>query len=209
MRVVIIPVAAEDDNPTIALAIESIRLHTTYDIVTIGHDLGVAEHIHCPQPNPRDRWANTDRAMRAACERYETFIWSADDIYWTRPADPVMWALGDLAVTQRRGRYGLRKQTTLEWLQAHDLPTWDYEAHVPMPIDAALMLDVLRTIEHVPRLDKRTLYGNLAGTPDVVAPDVKVRTPDIADTPWLSSDGALHIDLVRERVAARSPAVRV
>jgi hypothetical protein len=198
---VVIPLAVEDDNPTIGLAIESIQLHTNYDIVTIGHDLGVAEHIYCQQSvHARDKWANTDRAMRTACERYETFIWSADDIYWTRPADPVMWALGDLTVTQRRGEYGPRKQVTLEWLQAQDLPSWDYEAHVPMPIDAALMLDVLGTIEHAPRLDKRTLYGNLAGTPDMIAPDVKVRTPDIADTPWLSSDGALHIDLVRERV---------
>ena len=200
MRVVI-PVAVEDDNPTIGLAIESIRLHTTYDIVTIGHDLGVAEHIYCPQSlQSRDRWANTDRAMRAACERYETFIWSADDIYWTRPADPLMWALGDLAETVRRAEHGRRKQVTLEWLRAQDLPTWDYEAHVPMPIDAAIMLDVLGTIEHAPRLDKRTLYGNHAGIPDMIAPDVKVRTPDIADTAWLSSDGALHIELIRDHL---------
>jgi hypothetical protein len=199
--IIVIPTAMEDDNHTIALAIESIQLHTDHDIVTVGHDLGVAEHIHCPQStHSRDRWANTDRAMRAACERYETFIWSADDIYWTRPADPLMWALGDLAETGRRAEHGRRKQVTLEWLRAQDLPTWDYEAHVPMPIDAAIMLDVLGTIEHAPRLDKRTLYGNHAGIPDMIAPDVKVRTPDIADTPWLSSDGTRHIDLIEAKI---------
>lgn len=208
MRVVI-PVAEEDHNPTITLAIESIQLHTTYDIVTIGHDLGVAEHIHCSQaPHARNRWANTDRAMRAACERYETFIWSADDIYWTRHADPIMWSLGDLTVTERRGEHGRRKQATLEWLRAQDLSTWDYEAHVPMPIDAALMLDVMGTIEQVPRLDKRTLYGNLTGTPGTIAPDVKVRTPDIADTPWLSSDGTLHIDLIETRIRSHLASTR-
>lgn len=198
---VVIPVAAEDDNPTIALAIESIRLHTDYDIVTIGHDLGVTEHINVEQsPHVRDRWANTDRAMRAACERFDTFIWSADDIYWTRPAEPVMWALGDLADTERRGDHGRRKQATLEWLQAHELPTWDYEAHTPMPVNAEVMLEALSTIQHAPRLDKRTLYGNLAGQPEVIAPDVKMRTPDIVDAPWLSSDGTLHIDLIERRI---------
>lgn len=198
---VAIPTADEANNPTLALAIESIRRHSPYDIVTIGHNHGLTDHIDLPQATNRHaRWVNTDNAMRTACEHFETFIWSNDDIYWTRPAEPVRWALGHLADTTRKNAYGRRKQATHAWLSKHDLPTWDYEAHVPMPINAAAMLEALGIIATTPTLDKRSLYGNLTGQPDLIAPDVKVRTHEIPNTPWLSSDGTGHLDAITQAI---------
>ena len=199
--VIVIPVAAEDTNPTLPLAIASIREHTDYRIVTIGHDFGLCEHIPMAQNTRRPaRWANTDNAMRLACEHFDTFIWSNDDIYWTRPVEPVRWALGHLADTTRKNAYGRRKQATHAWLRKHDLPTWDYEAHVPMPINAAAMLEALGIIATTPTLDKRSLYGNLTGQPDLIAPDVKVRTRETPSTPWLSSDGTGHLDAITQAI---------
>lgn len=193
-RCVVIPVAVEASNPTLPLAIESIRTHTDYDVVTMGHDHGLAEHVNVNQsPHPQHRWANTDAIMRAACERFDQFIWSADDIYWTRPAEPVKWALGDLSNTLRRGAHGRRKQATCTWLMEHGVPTWDYESHTPMPIESGPMLDVLAIVKAEPLLDKRTLYGNMTGRPDLVAPDVKVRDVIVPDTPWVSSAGTAYI----------------
>lgn len=200
-RIVVIPVAQESTNPTLALAIESIRRHTDYDVVTMGHDHGVAEHIYSPQSEHlRDRWANTDHAMRVACENFEHFIWSADDIYWTRPAEPIRWAIGDLATTLRKGKHGPRKQATLAWLRAHNMPTWDYEAHVPLNIESAPMLTALDIIKQRPLLDKRTLYGNMTGEPDLVAPDVKMRTDDLPDAPWVSSVGARYLEAIASKI---------
>lgn len=183
---VVIPVADEPSNDTLELAVASIHAHTPYDVLTIGKDFGVAEHIHHTQT--RDPWANTDNAMRIACDRLETFIWSADDIYWTRPAEPVRWALGRLGTTIRRGHYGRRKDATRDWLQSHHLPIWDYESHTPMPIDSTAMLEALTIIQSEPALDKRSIYGNLTGEPDVIADDVKIReaATTIPNTPWVS-----------------------
>jgi hypothetical protein len=207
MTVVVIPVADEPTNPTLPLAIESIRRHTEYDILTIGHDFGVAEHVHLDQsPVLRDRWANTDRAMRLACEHLPTFIWSADDTYWTRPAEPIRWALGDLSdAALMRGAPGRRKTATIQWLLEHGLPTWDYEAHVPLLVESAAMIAALDIIATNPTLDKRTIYGNLTGQPDLIAPDVKVRTPEIPDTPWLSSIDTLHLDKIAPLVRQDTP----
>lgn len=200
-RIVVIPVAQEQTNPTLALAIDSIRRHTDYDVVTIGHDHGVAEHIYSPQSELlRDRWANTDRAMRVACENFEHFIWSADDIYWTRPAEPVRWAIGELATTLRKGKHGPRKQATLAWLREQGLSTWDYEAHVPMPIESAPMQIALDKVNRSPLLDKRTVYGNLTGEPDLVAPDVKMRDDSMPDAPWISSVGARHMEAIAAHI---------
>lgn len=184
---VVIPVADEPDNPTLALAIATIREHTDYDIVTIGKDYGLAEHIDMGQgPDP---FANTDAAMRLACERFEQFVWSNDDIYWTRPSEPVRWALGGLTHPLGSGFYDKRRRATRNWLLANGLPLYDYEAHVPMRVDAQPMTTVLEAAERNRRMDKRTLYGNLTGLPDVIAADVKVRRTDVArpDSPWISS----------------------
>lgn len=202
---VVIPVANEPENPTLKLAIASIRAHTDFDVVTIGHDHGLAEHIPTVQ-QPGQPFANTDLAMRVACERLERFIWSADDIYWMRPAEPVRWALGQLGRTLNRGVYGRRKATTRDWLQAHGLPTWDYESHTPMPIQADAMLETLEHIKREPALDKRTVYGNLTGEPDVIAEDVKVRerATVIPDAPWVSDhDHSPISDQLRAHVTER------
>jgi len=53
------------------------------------------------------------------------------------------------------------------------------------------MLEVLTHITTDPMLDKRSMYGNTTGTPDLVAPDVKLRTrrDTIPTAAWVSTEG--------------------
>lgn len=202
--IVVIPVADEPVNPTLPLAIETIRRHTDYDIVTIGRNHRVARHLHLAQsPRGHDRFINTDNAMRLACHHFDTFIWSADDTYWTRPAEPTRWALGQLPGTHDTGT-NTRKANTRKWLLEHGHPTWDYEVHVPMLIDAAPMREVMTIIKESGPLDKRSLYGNLTGQPDLIAPDVKIRNNEdpIPDAPWISSNGTHQWETITHLVGA-------
>jgi len=204
MAVVVIPVAASPRNDTLALAIASIHHHTDYQVATIGHDLGLADQ-HLPMAQGHDVFVNTNNAMRLACETFEHFIWSADDIYWLDDAQPVMWAIGKLETRAERGIYTRRKLATRDRLVMMDLPTWDYEAHVPMPIRSDVMLEALDIVATRPLLDKRSLYGNMLGDPDVIAPDVKVRTAhqSLPDGPWLSSHEAVQRHAIAAHVTAR------
>ena len=190
---VVIPVAAEPRNPSLPYAIASIRKHTTYTPVTVGHDHGICYHIPAIQTLGRANiFRNTDNHMRTAIrELGEPFIWSADDIYWLRPAEPIRWAIGDLNHATGNTVYTQRKRHTAATLHALGYPQWDYEAHVPMLVDPEPMLEALALTDADPMLDKRSLYGNLTGTPDITAPDVKVRSrrDPLPDASWASSEG--------------------
>lgn len=195
-RYVVIPVADEPRNASLPYAIESIRRHTTYTPVTVGHDHGLCDHIPSPQLPGRDSiFRNTDRhADTALRELGEPFIWSADDIYWLKPAPPVRWALGDLENTTGATVYARRKRATAEWLRRRFHPTWDYEAHTPMLFEPDPLTEVLDIIlrQGWSTLDKRSLYGNLTGHPDIIGADVKVRTrrQPLPNAPWASTEGS-------------------
>lgn len=187
---VVIPTADEPRNPSLPYALASIRKHTPHTPLTIGKDWGLCEHLPAKQLAGRANiFTNTDNAMRIACELGEPFIWSADDIYWLHPAEPVRWAIGKLEDAAGPTVYARRKRATAAWLTDRGLPTYDYEAHVPMLIQPETMLEVLAHIRVDPTLDKRSLYGNLTGTPDIIAPDVKVRSrrDPLPDAPWAST----------------------
>lgn len=131
--------------------------------------------------------------MRTACNTdwiSDPFIWSNDDIFWTRPATPIRWALGDLREDTRRNVYGQRKHRTADILDHLGLPTYDYESHTPVPVTKADMLEALRYCTEGGTM--RSLYGNLTGEPDIIAPDVKVRSrkDPLPDAPWASSNGS-------------------
>lgn len=190
---VVVPTAVEPTNPSFAYAVASIRRHTDYDIVTIGHNVGHEPHIPTKQLKG-NIFTNTDLAMQAACNTPwigPEFIWSADDIYWLKPAEPIRWAIGKLEDAHGSTVYAQRKRHTAAWLNARGLPTFDYESHTPLLIQPGAMLDVLAYIDREPMLDKRSLYGNLTGEPDIIAADVKVRSrrDPIPDAPWASTDG--------------------
>lgn len=194
VRHVAIPVAVEQSNDALAYALASIATHTDLEPVTIGHDFGLCQHIHTTQnPGVLHARANTNAAMRAACETAwisDPFVWSNDDVYWLQPADPIRWALGMLEDADGSSLNRQRKRETAAILAARGLPTYDYEAHVPMLVDKATMLEVLDIVDTNPNvLEKRSLYGNMTGLPDRIAPDVKLRNPANRhrDTEWAST----------------------
>lgn len=185
---VVIPVAVEPRNHSLPLALASIHRHTAYHPVTIGHDHGLCSHIPTIQQRARvNAFTNTDLAMRVACETdwiSDPFVWSADDIYWLEPAEPIRWALGNLDDAQGDTVYTRRKRDTAELLRGRGLPSFDYESHTPLLIHKAPMLEAL-TLGG----EKRSVYGNLTGEPDIVTADVKLRkhTDPIPDAPWVST----------------------
>lgn len=206
---VVIPTAVEPRNPSLSYALASIRKYTTYTPVTVGHDYGLCDHIPSPQLAGRANiFTNTDRHMQTALrELGEPFIWSADDIYWLEPAEPVRWAIGHLEDATGNTIYARRKRATAAWLRQRFHPTHDYEAHVPMLVDPGPMIEVLDLILRLgwSGLDKRSLYGNLTGQPDHVAPDVKLRQTGapLPDTPWVSThhDPGLYRNLRHDLAA--------
>jgi hypothetical protein len=186
---VIIPVADEPSNPSLPVALASIAEHTDYYPVTVGRDHGlITQHIATvQQPGLTQAFANTDLAVRVACETAwvsDPFILSADDIYWTEPAAPIRWALGNLADAQGSTVYAQRKRATAALLEALGLPTFDYESHTPLLIHKAPMLEALALGG-----EKRSVYGNLTGLPDHVGPDVKLRrrSEPRPAAPWYST----------------------
>jgi len=185
--IVVLPVANEPRNLSLPHAVASIRKHTEFEPVTFGmKDFGLCRHIHVDEPRDT-KFANEARVMRKALETIGAeFIYSADDIYWLRPAEPVRWAIGDLDDDRGRTVYQQRKHTTWQTLKAHGLPTWDYESHTPLPVtDLHAMTLALNMTGAM-----RSLYGNLTGVPDVVAPDVKLRrrSDPLPDAPWASTE---------------------
>lgn len=199
MRDIVIPVAVERHNLHVDLVLASIaRLHPGRRVVLIGElprlapvDLDI---LHIPTVQRRGAenvFRNTDLAMRVACEDDRVspvFIWTADDIYWVRHAEPVRWAIGKLQDAAGSSVYSRRKHTTAALLHDLGFPTWDYEAHTPMLIRKAPMLEALAVGG-----EKRSVYGNITGTPDTVAPDVKLRHPSdpMPDAAWVSTELAL------------------
>lgn len=186
MTHVVIPTAREPRNWCLPYALESIRKHTDLTPVTVGFNTGL-NRLHITTVQAADPFANTDLAVLTACDTAwvsDPFILSADDIYWLRPAAPIMWALGQLDRAEGSSEYAKRKRHTLHLLKARNLPTWDYESHTPMPVHKNLMLAALAIGG-----EKRTVYGNLNGQPDRVAPDVKMRKRDspLPDAEWAST----------------------
>lgn len=186
MTHIVIPTAREPRNHCLPFALASIAQHTDYTPVTVGFNPR-SKVAHLDSPQTANRFANTDRAVRLACTTEwisDPFILSADDIYWLRPAQPTRWALGTLNNTDDSSEYSRRKAHTAHRLQSLGLPVWDYESHTPLLIWKQPMLKALDLGG-----DKRSMYGNLTGQPDVIAPDVKMRdrTAPLPDAPWVST----------------------
>ena len=185
---VVIPVANETKNLSLPYAVASIRRHTDYEPVTYGmRDFGLCTHVHVDEPRDT-KFANEARVMRTAIDKIgDSFIYSADDIYWLHPAEPIRWALGQLENDFGATIYQKRKHTTWQTLRAHSLPTWDYESHTPLPVTDLHAMTIALNMTGA----MRTLYGNLTGTPDQIAGDVKVRSrrDPLPDAPWASSNG--------------------
>lgn len=186
---VIIPVAHEPNNLSLPYVIASIRKHTDYTPVTVGHDHGLCDHIPTIQlPGRANAFKNTANAMRTAIhEIAEPLIWCDDDTYWLRPAQPTRWAIGTLENDNGPSVYQQRKHTTWQTLRSLGLPTYDYESHTPLPVNDLDAMNLALNLTGT----MRSLYGNLTGQPDVIAPDVKMRRKDasLPDAAWASTHG--------------------
>lgn len=189
---VVIPTAVERANPSLPVALKSIRRFTPYVPVTVGHDWGLCSHIPTRQDNSTWKaiFGNVARALRTVVETdwiSDPFVWSNDDIYWLESAAPARWALGLLEDTRDRSRYGHRKRLTSDLLRSAGLPTWDYESHTPLLIDKA---NAVRALDIAgPNGAWRSVFGNLTGVPDHVGPDVKLarRDASLPDAAWVST----------------------
>jgi hypothetical protein len=149
-------------------------------------DYGLCSHVHVDEPRDT-KFANEARVMRKALETIGAeFIYSADDIYWLQPAEPIRWAIGDLENDFGRTIYQQRKHTTWQTCRAHGLPTWDYESHTPLPVTDLNAMNLALNMTGA----MRSLYGNLTGEPDLVAADVKMRrrSEPVPDAPWASTE---------------------
>lgn len=186
MTHIVIPTAREPRNRCLPYALASVARFTDYEPVTIGHNPRTGtQHLESPQHS--SPFENTDQAVRLACTTTwisDPFVLSADDIYWLRPADPVRWAIGDLHDPKSHGVYLQRKLSTALRLDALGLPTHDYESHTPLLVHKAPMLDALAIGG-----EKRSVYGNLTGGPDVIAADVKMRDrrDELPAAPYVST----------------------
>lgn len=149
----------------------------------------------------RTKYANTTRALRAACEHPDVsdrFLLCNDDFF-------VMEAVEEMPVLHRgpvrdveayyagrgNGSYlrGLRETRDLLADLGH-ADHLSYELHVPLPVEKTGMLAALDAGRHLDVVHKRTLYGNLAGLGGERIEDVKVmqRGPRFpAASPFLST----------------------
>ena len=189
---VVIPVRP-GPNPQLQLALTTWAQHyPEATIWLIGHDPLVTSSLnlqHIPTTQGDDRFTNTETAMRAAldCDRIpERFVWTNDDIYLLQRHNPPHWHLGPLPRTVDEAgippRYAARKLQARHTLEAHGLPTLDYELHTPTWIHKTVMEQALSIGGTM-----RTIHGNLLGNGQH-HPDVKVRAGmAIPDTPFLSS----------------------
>jgi len=182
---VVIPVAEEPRNRTLPLAVASIRKHTTHRVILAGHVEPWEELADLLIPVTQARstpLTNTDTIMATVCTDPrvdDTFLWSNDDIFWRAPADDdeltqiSATARGDLVEHPVGGRYARAATMTARQLQDRGLPTFDYERHVPMIVDAPTMLGVLAGFGRP--FAKRSAYLNtILPQPAAVEPDVKI-----------------------------------
>lgn len=185
---VVIPVRVSTVNDPLNLTLHQLeRFHPDATVWLIGHLPPLTTTLpvtHIPTVQGRDRFVNTEHAMRTALNNPripDPFVWSNDDIYWTRTHDPVDWHMGELP-TVGTTLYTRRKAWTRTILEEHGLPTLDYELHVPILVSKNLMAEALTTGGSM-----RTIYGNLQGT-GTHHTDVKVYPGQPIPTgPFLSS----------------------
>lgn len=214
---VVIPIADEQSNLTLPLALKSIAKYAPQlRTVALGNTMphskpyGPIElSIRFDQPAGM-MIENTDKAMMLACldERIsDPFIWTNDDIYWRRPVsleemiDLSGVALGTLAPAEplhpALGIYGRVEAMTNELLTTLGLPIYNYERHTPVLVHKTEMLHALELGG-----SKRSTYGNLMRPqPTRIALDVKMHkewdaVPDIETEPFVSTSSVYPPELL-------------
>ena len=178
---------------------------------------------HVPVPQSGVKQANAKMNLLAACLHprvSDPFLLMNDDFYIIAPTEP---ALYDRGPTARVIDYYERMYPGGSYLEALKMTDrllradghterLSYELHVPMPVDKALMRDVVMRVLSDGRmaLHNRSMYGMLAGLPSTTMRDPKVYGP--GDLPpegaYLSSSDAtfpLVLPLLDELLPDPSP----
>lgn len=187
---VVVPVREEPANESLRYALRSWAAHLPHRRVwTVGHrHRWLADEAgHIPTVQDGGKFANTDTAVRAACEHPDVsdpFVLADDDMFTMRPLPGGMPVLHRGLVVDVERYYeqhgpavylrGMRETRGLLAGLGHTEPL-SYELHVPLVVDKGLMLNALWRGRHLEVLHKRTLYGNLARLGGEQVEDVKIR----------------------------------
>lgn len=179
-------------------------------------------HVRVPQDQGRFR--NSTANMVAACATAEvssSFTFWHDDMFALKPTTvPVLHKGRITDVPAARPSHRLRSPShgdglaSTAWLlSAWGIPEpYNYDLHIPMPVDKDAMGEVLRAAEPagIECLHKRTLYGNVVGIGGHLHKDVKVTRmagPSFGpDAVWVStSDQAFARGRVGQDLRALFP----
>lgn len=200
----VIPVRVGEHNEQLRYALRSFAKHLPHGRVWIvGHKPTWLTGVHhIPTWQGSSKYANTTRAVRAACEHpdvSEVFLLANDDMFaMERHEFMPVYHRGLVAEVEEyyrrrriRSQYleGMRATRQLLARLGYEDPL-SYEVHVPLPVDKSGMLEALEYGKSLPVVHKRTLYGNLAGLGGTRIRDPKVlHTGSMfpKDGPWLST----------------------
>ena len=209
MTSLVIPVADEPQNSTLRIALASAGVHAPWlSPVLIGASTIVPQYVErqlagqwleFPHQDPFDPVANTTAMLRLAVESpavTDPFVWSNDDIYFLSPvtlddiAAEAAVALRPLREAYTVGRYGRLSHATADVLGRLQLPTWDYERHVPLVVHKS---EMRRALEHPETLPRSIYQNSRLEAPASLGSDVKAMKPgELAErlasgSPFLSS----------------------
>lgn len=184
---VVIPVRDRGPWEHLRFALRSIKKNHPARVILIGGRPDWYSGDHLPTAQGRDKFTNQETAMRVACQTEtisDPFVWWCDDHYLLTPAVVPRAARSDWATAN--GMYQKRMTAARQLLEAHGLPTLNYELHLPMVIDKFGMMTALDLGG-----DMRTIYGNLTRYADYEMADVKLKAKDPwPEGPWVSTSKA-------------------
>jgi len=176
-------------------------------------------HMVRPRMRP-GKYGNTRISMRMACDDPQIsaqFVYCNDDFFLFKSAQVPVLNRGPLAKTIEQFKasrtecdWARGATETLELLRAEGIDSpLNFEMHVPLVIDKAVMRRALQIIDastaRVPYM--RTLYGNLAGLKGRTVKDPKVFTAKepVPRGPWMSTDNRSWPGVAGEHVRATFP----
>lgn len=148
----------------------------------------------------RTKWQRSTNSLRMACKNDEitsSFWLFNDDFYCMKPCDGIPpFYNGDLyqrilqlkSDHKRQSGYVMQLEKMVELLDVHGLGVKNYGVHMPMLIDRAKALVVLKEFDPCPMF--RSLYGNSCNIGGVNREDVKLSRLDEEpdhDADWLST----------------------
>lgn len=150
------------------------------------------EVVHIYHSTSLNKWADQLDKIRRIAQHPDvsnSFVLFNDDFFVTSRFEPKMYihksqySLGDLVRSRHEDPYVKSVIKTIEYLDANDMPHANFELHIPMKVDKALVNSLLANVHIGADLQFRSLYGNSYLTmSDGTHYDVKnIKIADITD----------------------------